>query len=107
MEHLPFARDWPRNAQEISLAAAVADAGAQRMRITPETMQLLFDVWREACRHIEIGELVARIAPRIAQRVPLDRLLVRRVELERLRLETLATGGRDARGPQLRGRTEC
>jgi transcriptional regulator with GAF, ATPase, and Fis domain len=70
-------------------------------------MQLLLDVWREACRHIEIGEFVARIAPRLAQRIPFQLLLVRRVELDRLRLETLATGVREPRDLVPRARTEC
>jgi transcriptional regulator with GAF, ATPase, and Fis domain len=59
---------------------------------TPKDMQLLLDVWREACHHIEIGEFVARIAPRLAQRIPFRMMAVRRVELDHLRLETLATG---------------
>jgi len=71
-------------------------------------MQLLLDVWREACRHIEIGEFVARIAPRLAQRIPFQLLAVRRVELDRLRLETLATGtGAQPHGGLPRARTEC
>src|SRR6185436_13864805 len=70
-------------------------------------MQLLLDVWREACRHIEIGEFVARIAPRIGQRLPFELLIVRRVELDRLRLETVATGLQDSRTALPRARTEC
>jgi transcriptional regulator with GAF, ATPase, and Fis domain len=70
-------------------------------------MQILLDVWREACRHIEIGEFVNRIAPRLAQRLPIELLLVRRVELERGRLETLATGAKDAGSSLPRARTEC
>ncbi len=77
------------------------------MRTRPQDMQLLFDVWREACRHIEIGEFVARIAPLLAQRVPFEHLLVRRVEPDRQRIETLATGTRDPRALQLRARSEC
>src|SRR6185503_11660283 len=77
------------------------------MRNPTQEMQLLFDVWREACRHIEIGEFVARIAPRLAQYLPFQHLLVRRVELDRARVETLATGLRDPRRLPLRARTEC
>jgi transcriptional regulator with GAF, ATPase, and Fis domain len=69
-------------------------------------MHLLLDVWREACRHIEIGEFVARIAPRIAQRIPFQHLLVRRLEPERSRLETVAAVTREARGEAPRARTE-
>jgi hydrogenase-4 transcriptional activator len=74
---------------------------------THEDMQLLLDVWREACRHIEVGELVARIAPRLAQRIPFEHLFVRRIEPARLRIDTLATGTRDPRAMQLRARSEC
>src|SRR5262245_59669207 len=69
-------------------------------------MQLLLDVWREACRHIEIGGFVARIAPRLRERIPFRLLLVRRVELDRGRIETLATSA-DAGSPQPHARTEC
>ncbi len=55
-------------------------------------MPVLLNVWREACRHIEIGESVARIAPVLAERLPLTRLLVRRIDLERSWVETVATG---------------
>ncbi len=34
---------------------------------------LLLDVWREGCRHIEIEESLARVAPLLARRLPLDR----------------------------------
>ena len=77
------------------------------MRNEPRDMQLLFEVWREACRHIEIGEFVARIAPRLAQRIPYQHLFVRRVELDRQRLQTVAPGSKDPRGASLRARTEC
>ncbi|HEX6882987.1 MAG TPA: sigma 54-interacting transcriptional regulator [Planctomycetota bacterium] len=69
-------------------------------------MQLLLDVWREACRHIEIGEFVARIGPRLKERIPFRLLFVRRVELDRGRIETVASTA-DARGSQPQARTEC
>src|SRR4030095_14887903 len=50
---------------------------------------LLLDVWRESCRHIEIGESLARIAPLLAKRLPLGAVLVRRIEPERRCRETL------------------
>ena len=36
----------------------------------------LLDIWREACRHIEIEQSVATIAPIVARRIPIDRLEV-------------------------------
>jgi len=55
-------------------------------------MPLLLDVWREACRRIEISESVERMAPILARRLPVDLLLVRRLDLQRSCLETVATG---------------
>ena len=55
-------------------------------------MPLLLDVWREACRHIEIAESVARMAPVLVRRVPADLVLVRRLDVQRSCVETLATG---------------
>jgi hypothetical protein len=64
-------------------------------------MALLLDVWREACRHSDISESVERIARLLTQRLPADVLLVRRLDLGKKRLETLATGlCRGARAPR-------
>jgi hydrogenase-4 transcriptional activator len=53
---------------------------------------LLLDVWREACRHIEIGEATSLLAPRLASYLPLEFILVRRIELERACVETVGVG---------------
>ncbi|MBP7933098.1 MAG: sigma 54-interacting transcriptional regulator [Phycisphaerae bacterium] len=55
-------------------------------------MPLLLDIWREACRHIEISESVDRITPILAQRVPVNRVVVRRLDLQRCCVETVAVG---------------
>ena len=55
-------------------------------------MPLLFEVWKEACRHIEIRESVERMAPVLTRRLPVDLLLVRRLNLERASIDTVATG---------------
>ena len=70
---------------------------------------LLLDVWREVGRHIEIGDAAARCAPALARRLPVDRLLVRRIDLAQASLETVAAAravggdgvplGRDALAP--------
>jgi transcriptional regulator with GAF, ATPase, and Fis domain len=57
-------------------------------RFTP----LLLEVWREVCRHLEIGESVARLAPLLAERLPADLLLVRHVDAKRGQVETVASG---------------
>ena len=55
-------------------------------------MPVLLDVWREACKHIEIGESVSRIGPVLTRRVPVDLVLVRRLDSPRSAVETVAAG---------------
>lgn len=55
-------------------------------------MQILLNVWREACKHTEIGEAVAQSAPALFQRLPVDIVLIRRVDVGRRLVETIATG---------------
>src|SRR5258705_13794088 len=60
---------------------------------TGAAMDFLLDVWREACRHSEIGDSVASIAPVLARVLPVETQLVRRLDVERGRLETAAFAG--------------
>src|SRR5438045_3427278 len=55
-------------------------------------MEILLDVWREACRHIEITESAERIVRIISPQIPADLLIVRRLDLEHRRLETVTIG---------------
>ncbi len=57
---------------------------------------LLLDVWREVCRHIEIGESIERLAPILMRRLPVDTMLVRRLDPARSCIETAARGVRAA-----------
>ena len=67
---------------------------------------LLLDVWREACQHIEIGQSADTIARLLLARMPLARLLVRRIDAERSHVETVAVGpGGDEFDDPVR--TEC
>ena len=52
---------------------------------------LLLGVWKEACRHIEIGESTLTIAA-IRRNIPLEQVLVRRFDLERSCPRTVAVG---------------
>jgi hydrogenase-4 transcriptional activator len=54
--------------------------------------EVLLDVWREACRHIEINQSAATIAPMLAQHLPLSCLLVRRIDRDHSSLNTVAMG---------------
>ena len=53
---------------------------------------LLLDVWREVCRHIEIGEAAENVAAMLAGHMPLELLLVRRLDRQRHCIETAAVG---------------
>ncbi len=55
-------------------------------------MTLLLDVWRAACRHIEIRESTAQIAPLLGKRLPVESVIVRRVDVEHSCLETVGEG---------------
>ncbi len=55
-------------------------------------MDMLLDVWREACRHIEITESADRIARLLAPSLPAGFLVVRRLDPEHRRLETVTVG---------------
>ncbi len=66
---------------------------------TNPSVRLLLDVWREVCRHLDIEESVRALSPRIAGVVPVRRLLVRRIDAARGRVETVASG--DLGGGQL------
>ncbi len=57
-----------------------------------EFQAVLLSVWREACRHIEITESTANIAAMLVEWMPLEQVLVRRLDLKRSSLETVAVG---------------
>jgi transcriptional regulator with GAF, ATPase, and Fis domain len=73
-------------------------------------VELLLRVWREACRHIEIDESIERIGQQLAEHIPAEVVLVRRLDAARAVLETVATGWCRPRLPHARTptlRTEC
>ncbi len=57
-----------------------------------EFRQLLLDIWRESCRHVEIGAAVAQCAPNLFRRLPVDLVMVRRLEPARSAVDTVAAG---------------
>ena len=68
------------------------------MSTTMQTSASLIDaVWREACRHIQIDEALELIAPLVAEVLPHRALLLRRVDRDRLVVETVAAAGYQAR----------
>jgi hydrogenase-4 transcriptional activator len=68
---------------------------------------LLLDVWRESSRHVEIGEAVAECAPALFSGLPIDAVLVRRIDLDRSVIETVATGVCQPGPVSNSPRTEC
>jgi hydrogenase-4 transcriptional activator len=69
---------------------------------------LLLEVWREACRHIELEQSIERIARLVADYVPADQLVVRQIDLTRGGLETVAVGACRPDQPDISSaRTEC
>jgi transcriptional regulator with GAF, ATPase, and Fis domain len=52
--------------------------------------EILLAVWREACQHIEIHESLAGIARLLAEQIPLDRLVVQRIEPDHRLVATIA-----------------
>ncbi len=69
-------------------------------------MSLLLRVWKAACEHIEIHESTSRVAPLLRKHLPVDTVVVRRVDLERSCLETVAIGATDSVHRSSQGRTE-
>ena len=62
---------------------------------------LLLEVWREACRNIEIAQSVDRIVPMLVRRLPVESVIVRRLDPDRASVETAATGlGRPGSAPE-------
>ena len=70
--------------------------------------KLLLGVWREACRHIDIDQSAERIAHLLANHIPADLLIVRRIDAGRHLHETVALGAcRPGVGLPFHPRTEC
>jgi formate hydrogenlyase transcriptional activator len=57
-----------------------------------EFQAALLSVWREACRHIDITQSTANIAAMLVELMPLEQVMVRRLDLKRSSLETVAVG---------------
>ncbi|HEY7310213.1 MAG TPA: sigma 54-interacting transcriptional regulator [Gemmataceae bacterium] len=68
---------------------------------------LLLDVWREVCRHLEIGESVSRVAPLLVRYVPVDLVLIRQLDLKRSWVDTCAAGRSQPNGNPMPARTVC
>lgn len=54
-------------------------------------MSFLAQLWREVSRHLELNESVRRIAPMLAEHLPVRQVFVRRLDRDPLRLLTVAS----------------
>jgi transcriptional regulator with GAF, ATPase, and Fis domain len=72
-------------------------------------MSFLAELWREVSRHLELDESVRRIAPMLAGHLPVDLIVVRRLDREPLRLTTVASAfaRTDEAVETQQTRTEC
>src|SRR4051812_47147195 len=69
--------------------------------------RVLLDVWREVCRHIAIDESVTRVTPILVERLPVEELLVRQVDVARGLLDTVAVGLVRPGANSLGAKTDC
>jgi transcriptional regulator with GAF, ATPase, and Fis domain len=67
---------------------------------------LLLRVWREASRHIEIGESTATIAPLLGEHLPVEQVVVLRLDLQHGRLDAVANHALGSPGLPLPAHTE-
>ncbi len=68
---------------------------------------VLLNVWQEACRHIEISQSTATIAAMLVEHIPVEQVLVRRVDGARPCLETVAVGLAGSEYGHPDARTDC
>ena len=72
-----------------------------------QLQQVLLNVWQEACRHIDIGQATANIAAMLVRHIPVEQVLVRRIDRVRSGLETVAAGFAKQGGQPPELRTDC
>ncbi len=61
--------------------------------------QILLEVWREACRHIEIHNSTLTIAGLLTRQIPLEQIVVRRIESEPACILTVAAAPTEPQSP--------
>jgi hydrogenase-4 transcriptional activator len=69
--------------------------------------EILLSVWRETCRHIDLSESVRTVAPLLAERLPLETVIVRRLDAQHQSLETIVVAATEGSLPPNIGRTPC
>jgi hydrogenase-4 transcriptional activator len=64
----------------------------EHLNVVDEFPPALAGLWREACRHTEIGAFTATVAKILAEQMPIGQLLVRRLDRNRPSIDTVAVG---------------
>ncbi len=72
-----------------------------------EYRTVLLEVWREACRHIDISRSTETIALLLAKEVPIAEVRVVQIDPARNCVETVAVGAAVADGLPSDARIEC
>ncbi len=73
----------------------------------PSFRDVMLSVWQEACRRSHIADATQRIAALVSRALPLETLLVRRVDLQHTCLDTVGVGHVGATAGPLTVRTRC
>ncbi len=68
---------------------------------------VLLNVWREACQHSEIGESAKSIATMLRRDLPIEKLLVQKIDFARRCIETMAVSFSDGKSSDQVCCTEC
>lgn len=68
---------------------------------------ILLDVWREACRHIDIGEAAGNFAQILRAHMPLESILVRVFDAQHACVKTVAIGAVEQGNHASEATTEC
>ena len=58
--------------------------------------QIILDIWREACRHIEIAESLPQMAKILSHHMPLAQICIRRLDETNFQVNTIAAGFRES-----------
>jgi transcriptional regulator with GAF, ATPase, and Fis domain len=77
------------------------------MSISSDRSALLLEIWRQTARHTDMAETIEAIARLVVRQLPARALLVRRIDLDRRLIDTVAVGTAGTAVPDLRPRTEC
>jgi transcriptional regulator with GAF, ATPase, and Fis domain len=88
---------------------SVGERGREQHAEEPPALGIEAQLWREISQHLELEESLRRVAPLLCAALPIDAVLIRRIERDPLRLTTVAVASCDSDQPlELRtSRSEC